>query len=180
MWWTVEVRTDSPKPERTVDLKAFIRKAATAEIFLNNPLPEPISFEVFYSGEGLIGESVLNLEPKSIGTYNLIFSPLIAGDFQGTVGFLNEKVGEFWYDLNLVAEENPPIALDLLECELGKVASHFVQLENPTGAELLLDYRNTNPTNFEVIPDKIILPPYESQKVCIQYSPSNLDVVENG
>jgi hypothetical protein len=81
MWWTVEVRTDSPKPERTVDLKAFIRKAATAEIFLNNPLPEPISFEVFYSGEGLIGESVLNLEPKSIGTYNLIFSPLIAGDF---------------------------------------------------------------------------------------------------
>jgi hypothetical protein len=89
-------------------------------------------------------------------------------------------VGEFWYDLNLVAEENPPIALDLLECELGKVASHFVQLENPTGAELLLDYRNTNPTNFEVIPDKIILPSYESQKVCIQYSPSNLDVVENG
>lgn len=162
MWWTVEVRTDSPKPERTVDLKAFIRKAATAEIFLNNPLNEPISFEVFYSGEGLLGDSVFSLEPKSIGTYNLIFSPLMAGEFQGTIGFLNEKVGEFWYDLNLVAEENPPVNLELLECELGKVASHFVTLENPTGSELLLDYRNSNPTNFEVIPDKIILPAYET------------------
>jgi hypothetical protein len=25
MWWTVEVRTDSPRPEATIDLKAFIR-----------------------------------------------------------------------------------------------------------------------------------------------------------
>jgi hypothetical protein len=24
-WWTVEVRTDSPKPEAVIDLKAFIR-----------------------------------------------------------------------------------------------------------------------------------------------------------
>lgn len=126
MWWTVEVRTDSPRPEATIDLKAFIRKATTAEISLNNPLNEPITFEVFYSGEGLIGDSSLSLEPKSIGTYNLIFSPLLAGDFQGTIGFLNEKVGEFWYDLNLVAEDNPLQNLELLECELGKVASHFV------------------------------------------------------
>ena len=122
----MEVRTDSPRPEATIDLKAFMRKATTAEISLNNPLNEPITFEVFYSGEGLLGDSTLSLEPKSIGTYNLIFSPLIAGDFQGTIGFLNEKVGEFWYDLNLIAEENPVINLDLLECELGKVASHFV------------------------------------------------------
>lgn len=56
MWWTVEVRTDSPKPEASIDLKAFIRKATTAEISLNNPLNEPITFEVFYSGEGLIGD----------------------------------------------------------------------------------------------------------------------------
>jgi hypothetical protein len=55
----------------------------------------------------------------------------------------------------------------MLECELGKVASHVVTLENPSGQELLLDYRNSNPTNFEVIPDKIVLPPYEAQKICI-------------
>lgn len=126
MWWTVEIRTDSPRPEATIDLKSFIRKATTAEISLNNPLNEPITFEVFYTGEGLLGDSTLSLEPKSVGTYNLIFSPLMSGDFTGTIGFLNEKVGEFWYDLDLQAEENPPVSLELLECELGKVVSHFI------------------------------------------------------
>jgi hypothetical protein len=180
MWWTVEVRTDSPRPEATIDLKAFIRQATSAEISLSNPLNEPITFEVFYNGEGLIGDSAFSLEPKSVGTYNLIFSPLAAGAYQGTIGFLNEKVGEFWYDLNLHAEENPVVNLDLLECELGKVASHHVTLENPTGQELYLEFRNSNPTNFEIVPDKILLPAYESLKVRIQYSPTNLDAVESG
>lgn len=79
LWWTVEVRTDSPKPEAVIDLKAFIRQATSAEISLSNPLDEPITFEVFYNGEGLIGDSSFSLEPKNIGTYNLIFSPLASG-----------------------------------------------------------------------------------------------------
>jgi hypothetical protein len=81
MWWTVEVKTDSPRPERTIDIKVPIRKAKAAEIFLRNPLNEPITFEVFYSGEGLIGESSFAVEPKSDGVYSLIFSPLMAGEF---------------------------------------------------------------------------------------------------
>jgi len=75
-WWTVEVRTDSPKPEQTIELKANIRQATSAEISLRNPLADPISFEVFYTGEGLIGDAAFALEPDSTGTYNLIFSPL--------------------------------------------------------------------------------------------------------
>ena len=180
MWWTVEVRTDSPKPSQTIDLRAFIRKAASAEMSLSNPLNEPITFEVFYQGEGLIGDPSFSLEPKSVGTYNLIFSPLAAGITTGNIGFLNEKVGEFWYDLDLTAEENPISNLTMLECELGKHASHWIELENPTGKELFLDYRNSNPTNFEIIPDKVILPPYESLKVQIQYAPTSLDVLEVG
>jgi hypothetical protein len=93
---------------------------------------------------------------------------------------LNEKVGEFWYDLNLIAEENPEANLQLLECELGKIAHHFVELENPTGKEHFLDFKNSNPTNFDIIPDKIVLPPFENVQVRIQYSPTNLDVIESG
>jgi len=43
-----------------------------------------------------------------------------------------------------------------------------------------IDVKNSNATNFEIIPDKIILQPYETQKVTIQYSPTNLDIVESG
>lgn len=179
-WYTVEVRTDSPKPEAQIDLRAFIRKATSAEVSLSNPLNEPITFEVFFQGEGLIGDPTFSLEPKSEGTYNLIFSPLASGEYVGNIGFLNEKVGEFWYDLNLIAEENPIVNLEMLECELGKTAQHQIELENPTGKELYLDYRNSNPTNFEVSPDKVILPAYETLKVQIKYSPTNLDVIESG
>lgn len=80
----------------------------------------------------MIGDPTFSLEPKSVGTYNLIYSPLTAGTSIGNIGFLNEKVGEFWYDLNLFADENPVQNLPLLECELGKTASHHVELENPT------------------------------------------------
>lgn len=163
----MEVRTDSPKPESVIDMRACIRKATSAEISLSNPLNEPITFEVFFQGEGLIGDPSFSLEPKSIQTYNLIFSPLQANESQGNIGFLNEKVGEFWYDIRLIAEENPVQNLDLLECELGKMASHFVELENPTAKEILLNYRSSNPTNFEILPEKVVLPPYESLKVKI-------------
>lgn len=88
-------------------MKAIIRKATSAEISLSNPLNEPITFEVFFSGDGLLGDATLSLEPKSTGTYSLIFSPLKPGILEGTVGFLNERVGEFWYDLRLSADENP-------------------------------------------------------------------------
>ena len=88
----------------------------------------------------------------------MIFSPLAAGEFVGNIGFLNEKVGEFWYNLNLIAEENPIVNLEMLECELGKNASNYIELENPTGKKLYLDYRNSNPKNFEISPDKVISP----------------------
>jgi len=45
---------------------------------------------------------------------------------------------------------------------------------------MTIDVKNSNPTNFEIVPDKIILAPYETLKVSIQYSPSNLDIVETG
>ena len=167
LWWTVEVRTDPPEPRSNIAMRACVRKATTATVRLANPLAEPITFEVHFSGEGLIGDPALTLDPNSESTYNLVFSPLMAGTSSGTIGFLNRDVGEFWYGLTLTAEENPVVNLELLECELGRSESHFVQLENPTGAELMLEHRNTNTTNFEVIPDKVILPPYETVRVCI-------------
>jgi hypothetical protein len=155
IWYTVEVRTDSPRPEKCLDLKSYIRKAVGVDISLDNPLSETITFEVYYNGEGLLGDTSFNIEPSRAATYELIYSPLRAGKYTGTIGFLNEKVGEFWYDLNLTAEENPTVNLDLFECELGKVATQFVNLENPTGQEIAVDYKCSNATNFEIIPEKI-------------------------
>ena len=50
------MRTESPKPEDIIPLKTYIRQATSAEISLFNPKNESIVFEVFYSGDGLLGE----------------------------------------------------------------------------------------------------------------------------
>ena len=179
IWYTVEVRTESPKPEKTLELKSYVRKAVGVDIFLENPLEDLIVFEVFINEEGLLGEPTFQVEPKRTEIYELIFSPLKTGQFTDTIGFLNKKVGEFWYNLVLMCEDNSITHLDLIECVIGKNAAQYITLENPTGQELQIDYRSSNLTNFEIIPEKIVITPFESIRVCIQYSLSNLDIIEN-
>ena len=45
------------------------------------------------------------LMPKQSGVYELIFSPLKVFRGKGNVSFMNEKLGEIWYDLNLISED---------------------------------------------------------------------------
>ena len=50
---------------------------------------------------------------------------------KGSISFMNEKLGEIWYDLTLISEEVPFIRLPTLKAELGKYESVTVTLENP-------------------------------------------------
>ena len=46
------------------------------DIELNNPLSEPVYFDVVYTGVGLYGKEVFELGAASSGVYELMFSPL--------------------------------------------------------------------------------------------------------
>ena len=66
----------------------------------------------------------------------MIFSPLRVQRAKGSVSFINEKLGEIWYDLSLVSEDVNFIRLPTLKAELGKCESVQVTLENPTKHEV--------------------------------------------
>merc|ERR1719230_1660525 len=101
----MEVEVDSPLQEQTIDLSATVRKVVSVEIALVNPLPEPITFEVVLTGDGLLGDRTFTLEgSETNGVYELFYSPLVSKVHEGSIAFLNDRVGEFWYKLNLVAE----------------------------------------------------------------------------
>lgn len=68
--------------------------------------------------------------------------------------------------------------MNVLRCELGKVASYNVLLENPSDKEVRAVARISNPTNFDVTPEVIILKPLSKTPVSIRYMPSNLEVRE--
>ena len=46
--------------------------------------------------------------------------PLKVGKFKGSIAFVSERLGEIWYELNLICEESTAIRLPMLKCELGK------------------------------------------------------------
>jgi len=46
--------------------------------------------------------------------------PLKVGKSKGSIAFVSERIGEIWYELNLVCEDSGAIRLPMLKCELGK------------------------------------------------------------
>ena len=148
------------------------------DIQLVNPLDDVVVFEVSLNGDGLLGEAEFVLAPKETATYELVYSPLLPTKTRGTAVFFNDVVGEFWYDLELIAEGAQPEELPPMECELGRTAQATVKIDNPTGQEVILKHRSTNKINFKVLQPRVILPPLESTSVTIEYSPSSLGITE--
>jgi len=178
IWYVVELHVRSPEAEEEKPMQTFVRKPIAYEFAIKNPLNEPVTFDVDIKGEGLIGEPSLGVPANQTKVYELVYAPLKAGSSQGYINFVSEKAGEIKYKLALKAEDNPPVALEFMEVELGKTGIHHVTLENPTKEEQLIIVHNSNPTNYD-LQEKLVIPPYSSMDVPIKYIPSNLDATES-
>ena len=180
IWYTVLMNTDRPKCERNFEMNTFVRKALAFTLDVTNPLRETITYEIAIEGEGLTGPGTFTLYPLQTATYEAIFLPLRSFKSKGSIAFMQEKLGEKWYQLSLVSEENPVIRSPTLKAELGKVEEWIVYLENPSGYICDIEHRLSNPNNFDVFPENISIGPYETTAVKIRYIPSDLDINETG
>lgn len=179
-WWTITIEADSPKSEKTVDLISEVRKRVAFEVSLSNPLKQPVNYEVIISGDCLLGDGNLFLQPGETRQYQLIFCPLRVMNTKGSVAFVDERLGEIWYELNLIGKEAPSVRLETCLAELGKTGIQEVELENPSSRVAKVTCKITNPANFDVIDQDILISPFETYVAKIQYLPSELDVVEAG
>jgi len=91
---------------------------------------------------------------------------------------MNDRLGEFWYRLNLTALPASATVLDPISCAVGTWASVAVVVENPLGKAVVLAAAVSNPTNYSVSPSSLTLGPYGSDTVSLQYTPSSLTGVE--
>ena len=108
-----------PLPERAIQISAVLREVVAIEINLKNPLNQMIQFTVNIIGDGLFGEEYIVLDPLEIKTYTLHFSPTKIGQHTGSIFFINEIVGEFWYQLNLNGKPPQPVKLKDMICSVG-------------------------------------------------------------
>ena len=187
IWYTFEVNAENPPSERTVPLKAKARTAVAADITIVNPLDTVITFEVIMQGEGLLGAPSVALQPQESAVYELIYSPLVAGQMSGGLIFVNDEIGEFWYELQLESEEPDPIPVTGIKAELGKTSTTHLTIENPLGYEIEGEIVVSNDQNFAVaIPNNpyednvLLIGPYETAKFEVIYSPSSIGVPEVG
>uniref|UniRef100_A0A0G4F070 Calponin-homology (CH) domain-containing protein n=1 Tax=Chromera velia CCMP2878 TaxID=1169474 RepID=A0A0G4F070_9ALVE len=174
VWYTVELNVAPPKPQKTLELRCNVRSAVSVGVQLSNPLDDNVTFDVTLTGEGLLGDSEFTLAPKESSTYELAFSPLLEGSSRAAAVFVSPKVGEFWYDLILIADPPEPISVEPLQTELGVPVTTKVSIENPVGYEVALRPRCSNKTNFRLLNSRVIVPPFESTELIIEYSPSSV------
>ena len=185
IWYTVTIEVTAPAKEKTIDVEAVVRKAVVVEITLENPTSEPLVFQVSIEGEGLLGESLLELpvsskSSSSSDVYELIFSPLLTGKSTGRISFSNEKVGLVWYKLNLTALPAEPIILETIESMVGSVNTIHAPIENPLSEPVSFSVTLSDPDHFELKSDRISLGEYAQSTFEVSFRPSSLNETVTG
>jgi len=194
IWYTAEVMSENPPFEASITLETKARTAIAADIPIHNPLNQEITFDVLMEGEGLLGAPQITLRPKETTDYELIYSPLLTGEALGGLTFVNDTMGEFWYELRMRAALADRIEVLPVEAEIGKESWTVINIENPLGEEVEFEVVNSNPANFRVEADPefegiieesesgplVILPPYDRSSLCVYYTPTDIANQEHG
>ncbi|XP_015276849.1 PREDICTED: cilia- and flagella-associated protein 47 [Gekko japonicus] len=163
----LDVRASNPKP----------RDTTVIEIPVTNPTNDILMLDVLVDVGVLSGEKSLLLQPKETVCYEVKYSPACTGSSKGSVIFVSEKTGEFWYALRLNAKKPLPRTLPEVECELGKWVRQYIPLVNPTYESLELKVVNNNSAHYSLEIDSrnlLIVAPCSTTEVPIQFCPSAL------
>ena len=157
-WFVIELIVSPPAKEKTLFMYAQVRKTSLLELKLLNPLDTLITYKVMIEGAGLKGESVVMVNPKSDILYNLVFEPrmcifnlVVSQVSKGSIKFINERIGEFWYEIELEGTECPPINLQKMKCPIGKYVCQTLKVSNPLDKEILFDIFITNSRDFRIV-----------------------------
>ncbi|XP_019379409.1 PREDICTED: cilia- and flagella-associated protein 47-like [Gavialis gangeticus] len=177
VWFSLEINSMPSAPERILEVKCTALNTAKIEIPITNPTAESLQLNVVLTDAALTGETTLVLKPKETLLYEMKYSPAAIGTSDGSVIFLSEAVGEFWYMLKLIVEEPLSTTLPEIACELGKWVRLYIPLPNPTYETLKLQILNSNPGNFSIEADPskpLIVAPQSTTEVPVQFCPSAL------
>ncbi|XP_069746190.1 cilia- and flagella-associated protein 47-like isoform X2 [Narcine bancroftii] len=177
VWFYLEINTVPASPEQCLCVTCAVQESIDVKILISNPIHESLTLDVALKGAGMTGETSLVIQPKEDISYVAKFTPSVVGESIGSVTFYSDLIGEFWYELDLVAKKPTPLTLPEVRCELGKWARQFIPLANSTIETLKLEMVNSNPANFsvEVDPRKpIIVNSQSSIEVPVQFFPSTL------
>ncbi|XP_066477404.1 cilia- and flagella-associated protein 47 [Tiliqua scincoides] len=178
VWFSLEINGIPAPPEKTLSVECTVLDSVVIGIPITNPTNDVLLLDVLLIDATLLtGKRNLVLEPGGLLHYEVKYSPAVTGDSEGSVIFLSEKIGEFWYALKLHVEKPEPTTFPEVECELGKWTRQYIPLKNPTYEILELETTNSNSAHFSMEIDyrtPLIVAPHSTTEVPVQFYPSGL------
>uniref|UniRef100_G1NT67 CFAP47-like immunoglobulin-like domain-containing protein n=1 Tax=Myotis lucifugus TaxID=59463 RepID=G1NT67_MYOLU len=136
---------------------------------------ETTCFEIpLRNAKGGIKKFVLN--PEECIDYAVCYTPAATGCREENIIFQPDKVLEFWYILKFTVELPNSTKLPEMVCDLGKFIIQNFPLTNPTHETLELQVRNSNPDNFFLDSQKLLLTmaPRSTERIRVRFCPSAL------
>jgi hypothetical protein len=180
-WYMVTLKVESSKFERQLDIVSHCRKPWVQKIELENPINEVVVFKVAIENEYLSGLPQITLQPRDIEpkkVYELTFLPLREFKEKTSVTFMNQKIGDIIYEINLEGEIPPQIKLNPVRCEVGKTERTPITLHNVIKEPARVTARPLLSQNFFLETEQFVIPPMGSYTVDLLYTPTDLEKLE--
>ena len=134
----------------------------------------------FFSSQGA---PTLTLAPGKSGEYEVVYSPLLPGAECGSVSFTHPTLGEFWYPIELVSTEAPPVEVPRVASSLGSQNCETkLRFQNPTDQVIEVELGSSNELNFSIVSPAsktLTIKPFEKGKIVVRFLPSKLNTVQN-
>ena len=174
-WYMVTLKVESSKFERRLEIVSIVRKTIVQEIEIENPLNEAITFKVAIENDSLSGAQSAFVPARGKLKYQLTFLPLSEFRERTTVTFMNQKIGDIIYEIQLVSEATPLMKIGPIRCEIGKAEKAKIRLENVIKEPAKVYARSVESHNFYLTQDQLTIPPMGSAEFEVNYIPSELD-----
>lgn len=182
LWYTFDIKVEPQAPESIIELETFVLDSSTLCIPLSNPLFHKMDFDVIKQGSFLDGDDQVKVLPNDKINYELHFKPKRVGTFKGSLIFMNDEIGEFWYDLKLISLDPLPFQFDPIEVQVGKNSIQTIKFSNPLDEKITYRILISNTANFNLDRkqhENIELGPNESVDINIVFTPSTIGLSDH-
>ncbi|XP_006066483.4 cilia- and flagella-associated protein 47 [Bubalus bubalis] len=176
IWYHIEIHSAPGPPLEIVDMKCVALESFCIEVPLFNPKEKIIHFDVLFSSAAFSGVNELDLFPLDSISCIIYYSPACTGFIEESIVFQPDLGLEFWYLLKITTDIPEATIMKEIYCDLGKVVTEMISLDNPTHETLELHATNSNTENFvlEIKRSPLIIPPNSTRDVPIHFRPSAL------
>jgi hypothetical protein len=97
----------------------------------------------------------------------------MSGESTGRVRFFNERIGEFWYKLNLNAIPSDPIVLDDVDCMVGLETTVSIPIDNPLTENVSVNLNVYDSDQFLLPSSVLSMGPYAQTSFDVIFRPNN-------